>query len=149
MIESTNQVIINNILDYTLFDDINIEKRIFVSWDLFEKAINDLHKKILEFQEKNRIKFNGIYALPRGGLCLGVKLSYLTHLPMIINQEEITKNTLVVDDCTDTGRTMFKFKENPTLVMFHKPDSCFKPDIFFQETDKQINFCWESREERN
>ena len=149
MIESKNKVVNANILNYVLYDDLDAENRVFVSWKCFEEAINNLHEQILAFQETNSLKFDGIYALPRGGLCLGVKLSYMTKLPLVTDASKITKNTLVVDDCTDTGATLSKFKDNITLVMFHKPTSCFKPTLFFQETEKQINFCWESKEERN
>ncbi|MFH1173781.1 MAG: hypothetical protein V1725_01465 [archaeon] len=140
-----NNVVLKNILEYTLFDEMNIEQRIFVTWDMFERAIKHLYD---ELHVLNR-PFDSIYALPRGGLCLGVKLSYMTGLPLITNKERITPNTLVVDDCTNTGKTLSAFAGNVTAVMFHKPTAQFRPTLFFQETDKQINFCWESKEERN
>jgi hypoxanthine phosphoribosyltransferase len=149
MINTKNHVIVKNILDYTLYDEVNVEKRIFVSWDFFELAAIDLYNKIREYEEKNRMKFENIYALPRGGLCLGVKLSYMMKLPIITDKGKIDSKTLVVDDCTDTGQTLSSYKDNITVVMFHKPSSSFKPNIFFKETEKQINFCWESKEERN
>ena len=149
MINTNNHVIVRNMMDYTLFDDVDIERRIFVSWDLFELAATDLYNQMLEYEEKNNVKFENIYALPRGGLCLGVKLSYMAKLPVLTDREKITKDTLVVDDCTDTGHTLSGFKDNVTLVMFHKPTSSFRPTLFFKETAKQINFCWESKEERN
>lgn len=145
---ANNKIVMKNILNYTLYDDINIEKREFVSWDDFENCINDLSIKIRDEINNGRVIKN-IYALPRGGLCLGVKLSYVLKIPLTVRKEDITPDTLVVDDCTDTGKTLLPFKDNFTAVMFHKPTSVFTPSIYYMETDKQINFCWESKEERN
>jgi len=149
MFEVKNKVVIENMLDYTLYDDIDMEDRVFVSWEMFENAVIVLHKNLIEFQENNNVIFDGIYAPPRGGLCLAVKLSYMTNLPMIMDESKITKNTLVVDDCTKSGKTMSKFKDNVTLVMYHNPNSSFTPTIYFKKTSSQINFCWESKLERN
>jgi len=143
-----NKVVLKNMLDYTLYDELNIEDRLFVSWDTFDKAVNELHDKLLQIHGKKGLFFDGIYAIPRGGLCLGVKLSYMMKLPLVIDGK-ISENTLIVDDCTKSGKTLSEFKDNFTLAMFHNPKACFKPNLFFQETTKQINFCWESKEERN
>lgn len=143
-----NRIAHKNMLEYVLFDEINIENRLFVSWEMFEKAMTAFKRKVRELEQDGR-KFDGIYALPRGGLCLGVKLSYMTGIPMVLEKKDMTKDTLVVDDCTDTGKTLSTFRDYTTFVMFHKPTSCFTPTFFYEETDKQINFCWESIEERN
>jgi len=148
MIKTKNRVVIQNLMDYVLYDDLNIEDRLFVSWQMFESAVNCLYEKIRALQEQGKV-FDAIYALPRGGLCLGVKLSYMTGLPLLTDSSRLTKNTLVVDDCTNTGKTLSVFKHYFTMVMLHKPSSIFKPDVYYQETDKQVNFCWESMEERN
>jgi hypoxanthine phosphoribosyltransferase len=124
-----------------------MEERTFVTWSIFEKSVKYLLKEITSASKERN--FDGIYALPRGGLCLGVKLSYLSGLPLITDSKMITDNTIIVDDCTDTGGTLSQYKGNFTAVMFHKPTSMFKPDIYYQETNNQINFCWESAEERN
>lgn len=163
---STNKIVEKNILNYTLYDEITIENRLFVSWETFEKAIQELHNKLNIFEnrkvknnkDRKTRKIENIYAIPRGGLCLGVKLSHITGLPLINQIDKISDTTLIVDDCTDTGNTiaklmtLIKHSHNAkpvTMTMFHKPSACFKPDIYFMETDKQINFCWESKDQRN
>lgn len=148
MIDIKNRVVRENAFNYVFFDELDTENRIFVSWIMFDKAVNFLWEKIKELEREGRI-FENVYALPRGGLCLGVKLSYLSGLPLITNKSQINNNTIVVDDCTDTGRTLLSFKDNFTVVMFHKPTSIFKPNLYYEETKKQINFCWESLTERN
>jgi len=143
-----NKVVLANMLEYTLFDEMDVEDRLFVSWESFEQCVQVLVANIRSRLADGE-KIDSIYALPKGGLCLGVKLAYMLQLPLITDQKKLTKNTLIVDDCTKTGKTLSKFKDHITAVMFHKPSSSFKPDMYFQETDKQINFCWESKEERN
>lgn len=150
--DTKNEIVMRNMMEYTLFDEINSEARLFISWEFFEQAAEELLKKIKQYEQKNKIKFDSIYAVPRGGLCLGAKLAYLMNLPVILDKNKITQKTLIADDCTDTGKTLQELKnkhKSVTLAMFHKPTSVFNPDIFFHETDKQINFCWESKEERN
>ncbi len=149
MVATKNKVVFTNLLNYVLYDDLDSENRLFVSWETFDIAMNYIHKQVEIMQDGGHTQFDAIYALPRGGLCLGVKLSYLTGIPLITDTAKITPATLIVDDCTDTGQTLSRFNGNTTVVMFHKPTSIVTPDIYYQETDKQINFCWESKEERN
>lgn len=144
-----NKIVEDNMLNYVLYDHIDVEDRFFVSWDEFEIAINSLSKNLLDFIKENPEKIKNIYALPRGGLVIGVRLSYLLKIPLIIDESKITENTLIVDDCTDTGKTLSKYNKNLTLVLFHKIKSIHIPTFFYEETDKQINFCWESIDERN
>jgi hypoxanthine phosphoribosyltransferase len=142
-----NKVVMENIMNYTLYDDIDMEDRLFVSWSMFEEASGALFEAIKDLQKKT--KFNGIYGVPKGGIVLAVKLSYLTGLQLVTDPEKISDDVLVVDDCTKTGKTLSKYEGNSRVVMFHNPDACFKPDFYFMKTRKQINFCWESMDERN
>jgi hypoxanthine phosphoribosyltransferase len=146
--DTSSKVLSKNVLNYTLYDEIDIENRVFVTWNMFEEAINHIHEKVAQLQQQGKT-FDQIYALPRGGLCLGVKLSYILGLPLIVDKNKLTPTTLVVDDCTDSGKTLSAFGDYTTAVMFHKPTSCFTPDIRYEETTKQINFCWESKDQRN
>ena len=59
--------------------------------------------------KKNTISFKqikNIYAIPRGGLPLAVSLSHRLNLPIIMNETEISPQTLVVDDIFDSGATL-------------------------------------------
>ncbi len=147
--KKVNKIIAQNIEEYALFDEINIEDRLFVSWKMFEEAVSHLFQAIGEIQEKEGRTFDAIFAIPKGGLCLGVKLAYLTGLPLITSPERLTRDTLVVDDCTRSGKTLSKYKEMVTLTMFHSPNSNFKPTAYYKEASEQINFCWEAKHERN
>jgi len=61
--------------------------------------------------------YNGIYVIPRGGLMIGLFLSHRLRLP-IINQ--ITNNTLIIDDICDTGNTLIKYPNNDKAVLVTK-----------------------------
>lgn len=90
--------------------------------------------------------FDGIYGLPKGGLVLAVKLSYLTGLSLVLNKEEITKDTLVVDDISDTGKTLKEFKEKGCYIvtLFWHKQAITRPDFALREKKKDwIIFPWE------
>lgn len=112
----------------------------FLTWTLFEDACQEIVKKI----KKARKDFDGIYGIPRGGLPLAVKLSNLLSLPLIINNKEITKKTLIVDDISDTGRTLEPFKDHFIVTIYYHKQSTVIPNIWiFEKTDKWIIFPWE------
>jgi hypoxanthine phosphoribosyltransferase len=76
-------------------------KKITYNWKEFNQAVEFLSKKL----SKNK-QLRNIYAIPRGGLPLGVSLSHRLNLPIIMNETEISPQTLVVDDIFDTGKTI-------------------------------------------
>jgi hypoxanthine phosphoribosyltransferase len=52
--------------------------------------------------------FNGVFGIPRGGLCLAVGLSHSLGLPLLAAPEN---QCLVVDDVFETGLTMQGFRD--------------------------------------
>ncbi len=124
----------------------------YLSWADFRICVEFLVSQIKEYEEKTGTKFCSIYGIPRGGLILGVSLSYNLRLPLVLEKSEIKETTLIVDDCTNTGKTLNEFTKafpNKTAVIFSKPKSIFKPDFYFRETDNTINYCWENKDEKN
>lgn len=124
----------------------------YLSWADFRLATEVLLSTIKKFQEKNKFIFTSVYGLPRGGLTLAVTLSYKLKIPLVLERNEITSQTLIVDDCTNTGKTLSQFmhgRTNYTAVLFQKPQSTFKPNFYFRETANKINYCWEHADERN
>ncbi|MBS3128355.1 hypothetical protein J4410_04375 [Candidatus Woesearchaeota archaeon] len=124
----------------------------FLSWADFRLATQVLLSHIQEFEKQNSFKFESVYGLPRGGLPLAVTLSYKMKISLILEKADITEKTLIVDDCTNTGKTLSQFmqgRKNYTAVLFQKPQSIFKPHFFFRETENKINYCWEHEDERN
>lgn len=101
----------------------NQEKK-HVSWEEYDKGIKDLIKKIPSD------KYDSIYALPRGGLLIGVMLSHNLDLPLLENIEDINEKTLVVDDISDSGNTLtalLKNKEVDVATLYERKGSNYKP----------------------
>lgn len=114
-------------------------KHQYYSWDDFENDIPKLVKRIKKFKKQ----FNGIYAIPRGGLVIAVKLSHELNLPLLMGG--VTKNTLVIDDVADTGSMLLPLKERKAIIatIFYKPWSKVVPDIWLRKTGNYIDFPWE------
>lgn len=110
------------------------------TWEMFEIDVPFLVKTI---QHTKGAKFNGIYALPRGGLPLGVRLSHELDLPLIIGG--VDKTTLVVDDIADTGNTLEPYrKRGCCIATIYRHRMCpFTPHFFARENEQYIHFPWE------
>ena len=115
------------------------ENKISVSWWDIQDLIKDLSEKI-PFETPLA---DSIYGIPRGGLIPAVMLSHKTGLPLV---QTIGKNTLVVDDMTDSGVTMNEMPGQWTAVLYHKPHtSKFIPNVYskLHEGDEWLVFPWE------
>ena len=115
------------------------ENKIAVSWWDMSDLIKDLAQKIL----LEVPLADSIYGIPRGGLIPAVMLSHKTGLPYV---NFIGKNTLVVDDMSDSGVTLDKSPGQFSAVLFHKPHtSCFTPNVWskLHEGDEWLVFPWE------
>ena len=115
------------------------ENKIAVSWWDMSDLIKELTQKII-FEVPLA---DSIYGIPRGGLIPAVMLSHKLNLPMV---ETIGKNTLIIDDMTDSGVTMNKMPGQWTATLFHKPHtSIFTPNVYsrLHEGDEWLVFPWE------
>ena len=113
--------------------------KISVSWWDMVDLIKDLAEKI-PFEVPLA---DSIYGIPRGGMIPAVWLSHETGLPLV---QTLGKNTLIVDDMTDSGVTMEKMPGQWTAVLFHKPHtSCFTPNVYskLHKGDEWLVFPWE------
>lgn len=101
------------------------KKTVLYSWDEFLKDIDTLEKeaKLLDFNFKN------IYGVPRGGLIIAVILSHRLNLSVILQPTKISESTLIVDDISDTGKTLKKIasKKNIVMTLFVTPHTKFEP----------------------
>lgn len=143
-----------------------------VSWTEYHSLAQSLAAKILDSKHAP----DHIVAIARGGLTLGHILSDFLRIPiatitiqsyvdiqtqgsLIISEELRTpvkgKNVLLVDDVSDTGKTLIRaiayLKEfEPASVvsatLFYKPHSEIKPDYYAEETAKWILFPYEPTE---
>ena len=86
-----------------------------------------------------------------------VDISQTKEAPIITQPVSVSvkdKRVLIVDDITDSGQSfrlvwetlMQKAAEVKTVTLYHKPWSCFTPDIYARETEAWVVFPWEYRE---
>ena len=103
----------------------------------------DAAVKIVAARYKDK-KFSGVYGIPRGGLCLAVKLSHHLNLPLLF---EPVEGCLVVDDIYDSGKTLEKFKniKNASyFVLISKKDpTWFDSFLTMNNNNEWIIFAWE------
>ena len=124
----------------------------WVDWHLFDNRINFLVNQINEFERKEKTKFKNLYGIPRGGLYVAVRLSYLLKKPLITNKNKINDDTLIIDDCTKTGKTLIDYKNKglKTLTLIHRPTtSKVTPTFYGFTTEEDANYFWEAEDDIN
>lgn len=105
------------------------------TWVDFDDAIKDMVAAL------KGIGIRNIYGIPRGGLVVAVALSHQLNLPL---SDSVGLNTLVVDDISDTGKTLAPYKEHLTATIHYRRGSEVQPDIWVRlKTDKWILYPWE------
>jgi len=87
-------------------------RKIPVSWDWIAKATEKLAEEITRHNTLKGVR--GIYAIPRGGLPIGVMLSHKLKLPLLYHIDK--GNCIVVDDICDTGKTMFPYMRSAIMA---------------------------------
>lgn len=94
--------------------------------------------------------FKNIYGIPRGGLILAVLLSHRLDLPVILSADDISPATLVVDDISDTGKTLETLERRvgfkpKVATIFYQADTSRMPDFSLREKKNWIVFPWETK----
>lgn len=94
--------------------------KIIITYDKFVDDCKQLANKLDN-------KYDSVYAIPRGGVPVGLVLSQVKGLKLIESTDKITDSTLIVDDLVDSGSTMNQFKglypNNDFAVLYVKPHS--------------------------
>ena len=119
------------------------KQRIVMDWNEIERMTKKLAEKIKE----SKIKFDGIYGIPRGGLPLAVSLSHKLKIPVLLYP---TKDSLVVDDISDTGLTLQRMKNKKIATLYSTDWTIAKPDWFIAKKPSKntwIIFPWEAEDE--
>ena len=119
----------------------------FITWDEMENLVDELCDKIPDGV------YEGIYAIPRGGLIIGVMMSHKLGLPLIDRlQSYYGKKFLIVDDIADTGKTLEKmkaevYKEAHTATIHYHKQSLVEPSFWVEEKgDDWIVYPWEKND---
>lgn len=119
------------------------QETIDVSWKEFDIGVKHLLKKINK-------EYKNVYGLPRGGLALAVMISHNLNIPLIINKKEVTKETLIVDDISDRGKTLIDFLKGETFdvaTLYERHTSKYTPKYVYQKIDHDnwLIFPWEKK----
>ena len=120
---------------------VEVDGKLFSYWDDIETVINEIVDKLNEL----KLPIDSVYGIPRGGLIPAVILSHKLDLPLTLTP---TKNTLIVDDISDTGVTLSQNDYKYTVTLHMRKGSTYEPTIYgrFIDSDKWIVYPWESRE---
>lgn len=86
--------------------------------------------------------YDSIYAIPRGGVPIALLMNKELELPLLENESDITPQTLIIDDICDSGRTLARFPDNDTAVIYQK-SSDIKPRWCLWNTEDWIEFPFE------
>ena len=122
-------------------------KKEIYSWKAFNIDISCICYKI-----KTDMKdIKAIYAIPKGGLPLGVALANHLKLPFYLDLRDIPfsrAKTLIVDDTSDSGKTFINIPnvcDYKTISLYIKEGTQFIPNFFIRECKKHrwIVFPWE------
>jgi hypoxanthine phosphoribosyltransferase len=122
------------------------KKRIYYSWELFDKDARKLARLITRAG-----KPKNIYGVPRGGLILAVYLSHLLDRPLVYEVSQIGRDTLIADDTCDTGATLNRlanFTDRPIATLFNNEVRKIEipRHLYARLTNgKWIVFPWETR----
>ncbi len=130
--------------------------KICYNWQSFE---NDI-KTIIGFIEGEKWNITGIYAIPKGGLVLGVYLANWLNVPLYLDFHDCVKgcfdyeNILVVDDISDSGRSLTKIPDVcglNTITLYVKEGTQFIPNFYCRQAkkDEWIFFPWEPHNKKS
>ena len=114
------------------------------------KQFDEDTKKIIKWLNEDVVnmfgifKIDGVYGIPKGGLPLAVKLCNKLDVPLILDKNKITDKTLVVDDISDTGKTLKSFIDHLNCTIFIHEGTNAYPDFWLRKKYKEwIVFPWE------
>lgn len=99
-----------------------------INWDEYITLINDLSYNI------SKDRYLNLAGIPRGGILVAILLSHKLNLPYI-DISKATKDTLIIDDISDSGQTILdtikKYNLESDFAVLHlRYNSKYKPKYF-------------------
>lgn len=121
-------------------------KKEYVSWSQFDGMVHILARKI----RASKIDYVSIVGIPRGGNIISVCLSHILEIPVWSSIYFTIRPILVVDDLTDTGKTLSGIQgpNIDTATLYHKTRSALEPTYYVYKTENWIVFPWEQINEQ-
>ncbi|MDQ0707552.1 MULTISPECIES: phosphoribosyltransferase [Arthrobacter] len=162
-----------NNLDDSGVDVLPEPEREVLTWDTFGDASRELAQTVVD----SGFQPDVVVAIARGGLLLAGSIAYALGakacgalnvefytgigtvlpepvvLPPMLDEGALSgKKVLLVDDVSDSGRTLAKVvdligdwgAEVKTVCLYTKPRTILAPDFEWRRTDKWITFPWSS-----
>jgi Predicted phosphoribosyltransferases len=160
------------VADMNEVDDVSeAAKREVLGWDQFGEAARDLARDVLA----SGFRPDVVIAIARGGLLLGGAIAYALDVkacgalnvefytgidqrlaepvvlpPMLDHSALRDKSALLVDDVSDSGRTLDLVVDLitatgasvRTVCLYSKPRTVREPDFVWRSTDRWIAFPW-------
>lgn len=114
-----------------------------ISYETFVRDTESLAELVKEGY-KHGASYGSIYGIPRGGVPVAVILSSKLGLPLV---DEVQPDSLVVDDLVDSGKTLEKYPDNDTAVLYAKPHSRDKANYQVAVLEGWIEFPYEQTNE--
>jgi len=129
------------------------------TWGDFEIVVNQIYEELINYNVKY------IFGIPRGGIPLACRLSYLFNSELILNGKEIISYfdklkddeiILCVDDIVHSGETLLNNIPNNNKIIFCSwyineiiPEEIKSKIFYYSEKSKRnewVKFPWESLE---
>ena len=112
-----------------------------LSWLEFDLAVQSLAYQL------SSASFEGVYGVPRGGLCLAVALSHALERPLLAEPQP---DALIVDDVYETGRTLealhASFPQAFGVVWVSKRPPQWWDAVVVTDSSEWLLFPWENAE---
>lgn len=105
-------------------------------------SYEELYLQAEKLATKVNKKYSGIYAVPRGGVPIGILLSQLLQIPMVDKVGTEAGDVLIVDDLIDSGETLKQYPLSDCAVLYKKPWSPM-PTYWVEETEEWLEFPYE------
>ena len=117
---------------------LKLDNKLYLSWNNIENSVDELCKKITE----SLLPINSVHGLARGGYIPAVMISHKLNIPY---STTVLRDTLVIDDICDSGKTLEKAPGLYHAVLHYKPHtSSFVPTLWAKEMgDEWIVYPWE------
>ncbi len=117
-------------------------KKIYIEWGEIHELVNILCERI----PIDAPLADSIHGLSRGGLIPAVIISHQLDIPYT---DTINKNTLVIDDICDTGKTLNESPGWMHAVLHYKPTANFTPLCWGKEIGEEwIVYPWEREDSK-
>ena len=112
-----------------------------LSWQQFDAAVATIAQRFKD------MPINGIYGIPRGGLCLAVALSHAMELPFLLSPQS---GCLIVDEVYESGQTLSGVREQCPDALFvvwvSKRPLQWWDAVEVTDSDEWLVFPWGNRE---